>query len=110
MDTSERLIQTEARVAPVTASGDIEVQCVDCDVHPALRNPEELVQYMPARWRRRPAMNFGQATIRSVYVPPNTGRRLDSFPPGGGRPGSDIPTSPGAGFRDTITTAVLRAR
>jgi len=73
----------------VTASGEIEVQCVDCDVHPALQNSEELVQYMPARWRRRPVMNFGQATIRSVYVPPNTGRRLDSFPPGGGRPGSD---------------------
>jgi predicted TIM-barrel fold metal-dependent hydrolase len=66
------------------------VRIVDADVHPSPASFSELVERLPERWRRDPCL--GQVDFdHSVYLPANLtgGPRVDSFPEGGGAPGSD---------------------
>jgi hypothetical protein len=68
---------------------------IDCDIHP-FPKPGALEQYMPERWRKHVAQygkfNTSPYAERGAYprFQPYLSRR-DSFPPGGGAPGSDVP-------------------
>jgi predicted TIM-barrel fold metal-dependent hydrolase len=67
---------------------------VDCDVHHTWPNEAELVSYMPRRWQE--LVRDAGIVIRPPIVSyPHLGgvnKRLDSFTPGGGLPGSDYET------------------
>src|ERR1700683_5429187 len=70
---------------------------VDCDVHPVVRSPPELTQFLPERWRThlesygpRIAQPFAGTTIPYPRMTVGNGRRLDSWPPNGGQPGCDL--------------------
>jgi len=74
-----------------------KLRCIDCDVHPAMKSPTELAEFLPARWRQhlaeygpRQANPFTGGTIPYTRMMLGNGRRLDSWPPGGGIPGSDL--------------------
>jgi predicted TIM-barrel fold metal-dependent hydrolase len=70
---------------------------VDCDIHPAASSPTEVAQFLPERWRKH-VSTFGvrlpnQPTINIVPYPrmaPGHGMRMDSWPPNGGAPASDL--------------------
>jgi uncharacterized protein len=70
---------------------------VDCDVHPAVSSPTELAQFLAERWRKH-LYTYGvrlpnQPTNNVVPYPrmaPGHGMRMDSWPPGGGLPASDL--------------------
>jgi uncharacterized protein len=71
---------------------------VDCDIHPVQRQKSDLAPFMEARWREHLA-TFGGHIRQGLWAGQNVfprmmgaGRRLDSFPPGGGPPGSDLAT------------------
>ena len=82
---------------PVASSAEAKtrLRIIDCDIHPYLRTPDDLEQFMTARWRQHLA-EYGKAT-RGIYAArgtyprfmPNTCRR-DAWPAGGGLPGSDV--------------------
>jgi len=68
---------------------------VDCDIHPMLRSERALIPYLSRRWRDE-IETFGLRTrnpfVGSFAFPkaaPALSRR-DSWPPGGGPPGSDL--------------------
>jgi predicted TIM-barrel fold metal-dependent hydrolase len=71
-----------------------EVHVVDCDVHPCLltRKPDDPVI---ARLSRRSRDYYAQVGLRGPVYPDfypkvrNKGVRVDTYPPGGGIPGSD---------------------
>jgi predicted TIM-barrel fold metal-dependent hydrolase len=68
---------------------------VDCDIHPAQRTPKELHPYMSAQWREHNETFGGhlcQGVIGQLAVPRMmaAGMRADSYPEGGGPPGSDL--------------------
>jgi uncharacterized protein len=73
---------------------DQSLGIIDCDIHP-FPKPGALEQYMPQRWRDHVAQygkfNTSAYAERGVYprFQPYLSRR-DSFPPGGGAPGSDV--------------------
>ena len=61
---------------------EVEVRLIDCDVHPAPSRPDELLDYMDEPYRS------WQSTLptmsgRNVLLPPEGGRRLDSYPASG---------------------------
>jgi predicted TIM-barrel fold metal-dependent hydrolase len=69
---------------------------IDVDVHHTWPREEDVVAYLPQRWRDFIA---GHGTPLSLKPPRNsvpstigTNKRLDSFPENGGPPGSDYPT------------------
>jgi len=70
---------------------------VDCDIHPAPSSPAELAQFLPERWREH-LTTYGvrmpnQPTNNIVPYPrmaPGHGMRMDSWPPNGGFPASDL--------------------
>src|SRR5262245_1015901 len=69
---------------------------VDCDIHPVQRAKSDLAPFMEARWREHMA-TFGGHIRQGLWAGQNVyprmmaaGRRKDSFPPGGGLPGSDL--------------------
>jgi predicted TIM-barrel fold metal-dependent hydrolase len=73
------------------------LSCIDCDIHPAMKSPTELHEFLPARWQAhlaeygaRQANPFTAGTIPYTRMMLGNGRRLDSWPPGGGTPGSDL--------------------
>jgi hypothetical protein len=69
---------------------------VDCDIHPRLAAPTDLKPYLSSRWWQH-HVTYGRR-VRHGYVKghpfpkahPVDGMRRDSFPPGGGMPGSDL--------------------
>ena len=69
---------------------------VDCDIHPAPSSPDELLTYLPARWRdhaRDYAIRTASPFLGSMPYPritPGNGMRRDSWPPNGGPPASDL--------------------
>jgi uncharacterized protein len=69
---------------------------VDCDVHIYPAKPAELDEFLPERWRRHRATIGGRTrqafafTANYPRMSPQVGMRLDSWPPGGGIPGSDL--------------------
>lgn len=86
----------QATVAPGVASrgrpgdvgNDIRVSLVDTDVHPAPRSPEDLLEHLPRRWHGTPTSVFTD-TGTPIYIPPNDGKRRDSYPVDGAPPCSD---------------------
>ena len=73
---------------------DTKFGIIDCDIHPYPK-AGALNKYLSERWRKHVA-EYGQFTTgvyaaRGTYprFAPNTSRR-DSWPPGGGAPGSDV--------------------
>lgn len=77
---------------PVVAQFEI----VDCDIHPAMHSPQELLDHLPPRWRdiytvygaRQPQPLFGYLPYPRMGT--GNGARGDAWPPTGGRPGSDL--------------------
>jgi predicted TIM-barrel fold metal-dependent hydrolase len=78
---SEATIEAQADTAGAPRTG-----IVDTDVHVFPRSDDEIRSRMAQPWRDR-----YQRMSRPFYwpVPPITGNRIDSNPPGGGSPGSD---------------------
>jgi predicted TIM-barrel fold metal-dependent hydrolase len=70
---------------------------VDCDVHPYVKSPAELDEFLSARWqqhRRTIGARTRQALANAAPYPrmsPGTGMRMDAWPPDGSHPGSDLP-------------------
>jgi predicted TIM-barrel fold metal-dependent hydrolase len=69
---------------------------VDCDIHPVQRVKSDLNPFLSARWREHLA-TFGGHIRQGLWAGQNVyprmmgaGRRMDSFPPNGGPPGSDV--------------------
>lgn len=87
-------------VTVLERSPDTSVQTtlgyVDCDVHIYPATPTELDAFLPERWRRHRGMFGGrtrQALAHTANYPrmsPQVGMRLNSWPPTGGIPGSDL--------------------
>ena len=77
--------------APIRAVAGI----VDCDIHPSARSPDDIFQFLPPRWREH-AKSYG-SNLRIVFpntpahprMTPHTSR-LDTWPPSGGPPASDL--------------------
>lgn len=64
-------------------SGEAELALVDCDVHQRWRDPEEIVQHLPPRYRDR-----GVAIPRILYENPGGWYREETVPEDG-EPGED---------------------
>ena len=69
---------------------------VDCDIHPIMRTPTEILDFLPERWRRH-LQDYGARAprpfLRAIPYPrmtPGGGVRMDAWPPNGGPPGSDL--------------------
>lgn len=71
--------------------GAEKVPIVDCDVHPLIKSPAEVMPYLSASWRRhfedRGIRMYARA--RDRYNHPNRTYRVDALPGSGGPAGSD---------------------
>lgn len=69
---------------------------IDCDVHNTVPSDDVLLPYLPSRWRSHLQLvgtrTYSPYTKGYVYpkVSPAGGCRLDTWPPSGGPPGSDL--------------------
>lgn len=69
---------------------------IDCDIHNAVPSGDALAPYLSSRWRSYMEMigsrTYSPYVAGYVYpkVSPAGGSRLDSWPPSGGLPGSDL--------------------
>lgn len=86
----------ESLTAAKPASAQQKTALIDCDIHNTVPSDEALKPYLPARWCSYLDM-IGSRTYSPyvkgyVYpkVSPAGGSRLDSWPPSGGLPGSDL--------------------
>jgi len=80
-----------AKTATVAAKPAI----ADCDIHPIWNTPRDLYPYLAKRWQEHyetfGLMHRHGLQIGTIYPKGNaSGYRNDSFPPGGGKPGSDF--------------------
>ena len=71
------------------------VPFIDCDVHPAMRSPADLLPYLSKQWREHMALfgNHSRETYQDTIVYPRFHpaiSRGDAWPPNGGPPGSDL--------------------
>ncbi len=87
---------TETATVPRGNRASARLQIVDCDIHPAFSSPTELASFLPERWRTHLA-RFGarvpQPFVGAIPYPrmtPGNGMRMDSWPPEGGPPASDL--------------------
>jgi predicted TIM-barrel fold metal-dependent hydrolase len=69
-----------------------KVAVIDCDIHNAPASNEVLSKYLPARWRRHLETYGARPAHSGGYYPRlhPSAARSDSWPPTGGRPGSDL--------------------
>ena len=77
---------------------------IDCDVHHARSTDAELIPYLSKGWReyvtgRGPAGNV-PLTVQDGFPNPHGFMRADTYPKGGGEPGSDYAT-----MRDQLLAA-----
>ena len=69
---------------------------VDCDVHPFTRSPADFDPFLAQRWRDLRASIGARSRTTFAGAPnyprmsPGVGQRMDSWPEGGGMPGSDL--------------------
>jgi predicted TIM-barrel fold metal-dependent hydrolase len=66
---------------------------IDCDVHNSFESREEIDRYLPERWHGRPLVGGGGSGFAGLLGgigPRTTNNRLDSTPPSGQRPASDV--------------------
>lgn len=82
-------------IAETTAERETKLRVVDCDIHPTLAKPDEILPFLSRRWREH-AKAYGASVRQAVTdmqshfrMQPQTSR-ADSFPPSGGPPGSDV--------------------
>jgi uncharacterized protein len=67
----------------------------DCDIHPYPKSPKQLYPFLESRWQRH-LETYGMRTRQGYEVGPAYPKgqpeaaRRDAFPPGGGKPGSDL--------------------
>ena len=88
-------LEHDTTTAGNSATSSTRLEVIDCDIHPYLRNPGDMTQFLTARWRQHLA-EYGKGT-RGIYAArgnyprfmPNTSRR-DAWPASGGLPGSDV--------------------
>ena len=72
-----------------------ELACVDCDIHPGLSSPGEILPFLSERWRRHMQTYGGSQrqgvadTLSHFRMMPDTARR-DAWPPDGTPPGSSL--------------------
>ncbi len=71
---------------------------IDSDVHHTWRSDEEIIEYLPKRWREFVFLP-GDGRRNSIHPsglsyphPRGVNKRLDTYPPAGGPPGSDYAT------------------
>jgi len=75
---------------------DQKIGVVDCDIHPAMASRDDVVNYVPLRWKehiRDYGMRNGNPFLGAQIYPrltPGGGQRRDAWPPSGGPPGSDL--------------------
>jgi len=80
----------------IDQSAATKIPVVDCDIHPAMSTRDELVKFMPVRWRdhaRDFAIRVGNPFFGGMPYPrltPGAGMRRDAWPPNGGPPASDL--------------------
>jgi uncharacterized protein len=74
----------------------VRLGIVDCDIHPVMRAPTDILEFLPQRWRQHIA-SFGARASRPFLtaipyprMTPGNGVRMDAWPPNGGPPGSDL--------------------
>src|ERR1700738_2375921 len=69
---------------------------IDCDVHHARSTDAELIEYLSRGWREYVTDRGGAGPVplpvRDGFPTPHGFMRADSYPEGGGEPGSDYPT------------------
>ena len=89
--TPDDVRQLEASARPSAS----RLRVVDCDVHHAMRSPNDLRPYLPKGWRQHLdeyGLRMPVPFIDSSPYPKATPKlsRTDAWPPGGGPPGSDL--------------------
>ena len=81
------------RTQPISATSRMAI--ADCDIHHSPREFSMLYRYLEPRWREH-LEQFGQRARQGNYSGPQYPKsqpdasRRDAWPPGGGRPGSDL--------------------
>ncbi|MEO3388463.1 amidohydrolase family protein [Mesorhizobium sp. CAU 1741] len=68
---------------------------IDCDIHPSMTTPDELMPFLSQRWRTHMATygnSLRQGLANTLSHPRMTPEvaRADAWPPNGGPPGSDV--------------------
>jgi uncharacterized protein len=70
---------------------------VDCDIHPAPPTPSEMGPFLSDRWHKhlsvygvRQANQFSSSVVPYPRMAPGNGMRMDSWPPQGGPPASNL--------------------
>jgi uncharacterized protein len=92
--SSHSVVSPEREGSP---SKPADLGIIDCDIHPSFSSSAELAQFLPERWRKH-ISTYGtrmpnQPTNNIVPYPrmaPGHGMRMDSWPPNGGFPASDL--------------------
>jgi predicted TIM-barrel fold metal-dependent hydrolase len=72
-----------------------KIRMLDCDIHPMMRSPADVLPYLSPRWREHYQTigpRYRQPFLGSSAYPKATPQlsRRDSWPPAGGPPGSDL--------------------
>lgn len=88
------MIEIQAELERGGATTRLEI--VDCDIHPAMHSPQELLDHLPAELHeiytrygaRQPQPLLGYMPYPRMGS--GNGARGDAWPPTGGRPGSDL--------------------
>lgn len=86
-----QLLERDAAEAPAEAG----LAIADCDIHPSPKSPKELYPFLEARWQRH-LETYGALPRQGYQVGPAYPKgqpdaaRRDAYPPGGGKPGSDL--------------------
>jgi len=91
------LDRTHDRAAQPERTAQAHMGFIDCDVHPYVKSAEDFDPFLSKRWleHKRTIGNRSRAGLgkTSMYprISPGAGMRMDSWPKGGGHPGSDLP-------------------
>ena len=86
---------TERMRARPASGPQAAVGVIDCDIHPSMRSLDVLADYLPTKWRTH-FQNYGLRMRQPFVTAPSYPKatpalsRLDSWPPTGGPPGSDL--------------------
>lgn len=81
----------------VDRGGQSHLGFIDCDVHPYVRSGADFDPFLSKRWQEHRRTIGGRSrqglAKTSMYprISPGAGMRMDSWPQGGGHPGSDLP-------------------
>jgi len=74
----------------------VKLSVIDCDIHPQVKSPAELMPFLPKQWQDYARMFGGlyrqvfSDTLSHPRIAPDVAR-ADAWPPDGSPPGSDVP-------------------